>query len=91
MIGAYEICKDKIDGIVLISTFPCGLDSLANELLILKLKMPYLNIIIDDINGDAGIETRVESFIDILKNYNWLIVLIKKYDIITWEWYKNEM
>ena len=70
MIGAYEICKDKIDGIVLISTFPCGLDSLANELLILKLKMPYLNIIIDDINGDAGIETRVESFIDILKNYN---------------------
>lgn len=70
MIGAYEICKDKIDGIVLISTFPCGLDSLANELLISQLKLPYLNIIIDDINGDAGIETRVESFIDILKNYN---------------------
>lgn len=70
MIGAYEFSKGKIDGIVLISTFPCGLDSLVNELLILNLKLPYLNIIIDDVNGNNGIETRIESFIDILKSYN---------------------
>ncbi len=70
MIGAYEICKNKIDGVILISTFPCGLDSLANELLILNLKLPYLNIIIDDVNGNNGIETRIESFIDILKSYS---------------------
>lgn len=68
-IGSYEIVKNKVDGVVFLSTFPCGLDSLVNELLILKLNKPYLNIIIDDYSADNGIETRIESFADILKNY----------------------
>jgi predicted nucleotide-binding protein (sugar kinase/HSP70/actin superfamily) len=29
--------------------------------------LPYLNIIIDDLNSLAGIETRIESFIDIIE------------------------
>ena len=68
-IGAYEFVKDKIDGVVFLSTFPCGLDSLVNELLILKLNIPYLNIVVDDMNADNGLETRIESFSDILNNY----------------------
>lgn len=69
MIGAYELSKDKINGIIFLSTFPCGLDSLVNELLILNLNMPYLNIVLDDLSGDNGIETRIESFLDILKKF----------------------
>ena len=68
-IGAYEMVKNRIDGVVFLSTFPCGLDSLVNELLILKLKIPYLNIIIDDMNASNGIETRIESFTDIINCY----------------------
>ncbi len=68
-IGSFEIVKDRINGVVFLSTFPCGLDSLVNELMILKLNIPYLNIIIDDINASNGIETRIESFVDIIKNY----------------------
>lgn len=68
-IGAYEILKNRIDGVVFLSTFPCGLDSLVNELLILKLDKPYLNIIIDDLSADNGLETRIESFSDILNCY----------------------
>lgn len=57
-----------LDGIIFISTFPCGLDSLVNELVMRKLDKPYINIIIDDNTSSGGIETRIESFIDII-NY----------------------
>lgn len=66
-IGCIPEVEDRIDGIIFISTFPCGPDSLVNELVFRKLKKPYLNLIIDDIDGNAGMETRLESFIDIIK------------------------
>lgn len=60
--------KDKVDGIIVISAFPCGPDSLANELAIRKTKnIPVLKLIMEDLNSDIGILTRLESFIDILK------------------------
>ena len=65
-LGSIELVKNKIDGVIFISSFPCGPDSLANELAMRKINLPYLNIIIDDIDSMTGIETRIESFIDIL-------------------------
>ena len=65
-LGAIELAKDKIDGVIFISSFPCGPDSLANELAMRKISKPYLNLIIDDIDSLTGIETRIESFVDIL-------------------------
>ena len=58
----------NIDGIIFFSTFPCGLDSLVNELVIRKIHKPYLNIIIDDSTSITGLETRIESFVDLLEN-----------------------
>lgn len=66
-IGSIEICKNKIDGIIFLSTFPCGPDSLVNELVMRKIKIPYINLICDDSNILTGFETRMESFIDILE------------------------
>ena len=60
------ILSDSVDGIIFFSSFPCGLDSLVNELMMRKLDKPYLNIIIDDISSLTGIETRIESFVDII-------------------------
>lgn len=68
-IGAYEMVKNRIDGVVFLSTFPCGLDSLVNQLLILKMDKPYLNVVIDDMDADNGIDTRIESFSDIINCY----------------------
>lgn len=65
-LGAIELVKNLIDGVIFISSFPCGPDSLANELAMRRIDLPYLNIIIDDIDALTGIETRIESFIDIL-------------------------
>lgn len=58
---------DKVDGIVFLSTFPCGLDSLVNELVFRKINKPYLNLVLDDLGGIAGMETRIESFVDIFE------------------------
>lgn len=67
-IGSIELIKNKIDGIIFLSAFPCGPDSIVNELVMRRIKTPYINIVIDDIDALAGIETRIESFIDIIES-----------------------
>lgn len=68
LIGAIEYYINKIDGIIFISTFPCGPDSLVNDLCIRKVKgIPMTNIILDELQGEAGLHTRIESFIDIIR------------------------
>lgn len=66
-IGSIEICKGMIDGIIFLTSFPCGPDSLVNELVMRKINIPYLNLIIDDLDSNVGLITRLESFTDILK------------------------
>ena len=67
-IGSILYYKNKIDGIIFLTTFPCGPDSLVNELMLRKVTtIPSLNILIDELTSSAGLETRIESFIDIIK------------------------
>lgn len=66
IIGSIELCNDKVDGIIFLSSFPCGLDSLVNDVVIRKVKGKCLNLVIDDMDAFAGIETRLESFVDIV-------------------------
>lgn len=68
LLGAIELCRDRIDGIILITAFPCGPDSLVNDLVIRRVKdVPVSNIIVDELQGEAGLQTRIESFMDIIK------------------------
>ncbi|MDD3453473.1 MAG: acyl-CoA dehydratase activase-related protein [Bacilli bacterium] len=66
-IGSILLSKKYIDGIIFLTTFPCGPDSLVNELVMRKINTPFINLIIDDSNILTGFETRLESFIDILE------------------------
>lgn len=66
-IGSIVYCDNNIDGIILLSSFPCGPDSIVNELVLRKVNKPIINLIIDDLDSFTGIETRLESFIDIVK------------------------
>lgn len=59
--------QDYVDGIILLTVFPCGPDSLTNEMCIRKISKPVTNIIIDELTGEAGLHTRIESFVDIIK------------------------
>jgi len=70
IMGSISHYKDSVDGIILITTFPCGPDSLSNEMIIKNVDIPIINLIIDDSSGEAGIVTRIESFIDILEERN---------------------
>ena len=45
-IGAIKMLDNLIDGVIFLSAFPCGLDSLVNELVMRKINIPYLNMII---------------------------------------------
>ena len=50
------------------SSFPCGPDSLVNEIILRRVKgIPILNLVLDGQEGSAGLETRLESFVDIIK------------------------
>lgn len=66
-IGPIEMVKRQIDGVVFLTVFPCGPDSIANELVMRRIKLPYLNLIVDDLDSLTGFETRIESFIDMIK------------------------
>ena len=67
MIGSLYYYKHQIDGIIFISTYPCGIDSLVNNLAILKnAEIPILTLVIDENITDLSLETKLESFIDII-------------------------
>lgn len=69
LIGALLNLYDHVDGIVIVSAFPCGPDSMTNDALMRCIKgKPLLSLTIDAQSGTAGLETRLESFVDIL-NY----------------------
>ena len=68
LIGSVEYYKDWIDGVIFLTAFPCGPDSLVNELLLRKIDdIPMTNILIDELTASAGLETRLESFVDIIE------------------------
>lgn len=67
LIGAIELYKNKVDGVILITTYPCGPDSMSNEMVVREYKnLPLITITIDAQDATAGLETRLESFVDIL-------------------------
>lgn len=68
--AAGHYLKDsKIDGIITLTAFGCGPDSLMIEHIIRKAKSynkPLLNLTIDEQTGEAGFITRLEAFVDML-------------------------
>lgn len=68
LVGTISLYKEQVDGIILVSAFPCGPDSLVNDMMIRKIKdKPIINLILDSQEATAGMETRLESFIDIIR------------------------
>ncbi len=67
LLGALELYQHDVDGVILVTTYPCGPDSMCNDMIVRKYKdIPILTLTIDAQDATAGIETRLESFIDIL-------------------------
>ncbi|NLB33277.1 MAG: 2-hydroxyglutaryl-CoA dehydratase, partial [Tissierellia bacterium] len=66
---AVNATKEKtVDGIIYVSSFNCGIDSVVIELIKDKVPdFPCLILKIDEHTGEAGIDTRIEAFKDILE------------------------
>lgn len=68
IVGSIELNKKRVDGIILLTIFPCGSDAMVNDLLIRKLsEIPILNLVLDGQTGTVGLGTRLESFLDIIQ------------------------
>ena len=58
----------KIDGIIYLSSFSCGIDSVVTELIKNELdEFPFMVLKLDEHTGQAGFDTRLEAFSDLLK------------------------
>jgi predicted nucleotide-binding protein (sugar kinase/HSP70/actin superfamily) len=62
--------REDIDGIIHVSSFGCGPDSLVGDLVERfshrSRRMPFLYLTLDEQTGEAGLQTRIEAFIDML-------------------------
>jgi len=68
--AAYYLLNNKVDGIIALSAFGCGPDSLMVDEIeyhAKKLNMPMMHLTIDEHTGEAGFVTRIEAFIDMLE------------------------
>lgn len=66
----YYLDNKDIDGIIHVASFGCGPDSLVGELLerrvVRDYSIPFLFLNLDEHSGEAGFNTRLEAFLDIV-------------------------
>ncbi|MEN6412894.1 MAG: acyl-CoA dehydratase activase-related protein [Veillonellales bacterium] len=70
--AAHFFCRQRnVIGIIVLSSFACGPDSLMNEYIthhiLKKSDKPYIIISIDEHTGSAGLMTRIEAFCDLVE------------------------
>jgi predicted nucleotide-binding protein (sugar kinase/HSP70/actin superfamily) len=65
------IDRQDIDGVIYIMAFGCGIDSFICDLVERKIRrssrLPFTILTIDEHTGEAGIDTRLEAFIDMIR------------------------
>jgi predicted nucleotide-binding protein (sugar kinase/HSP70/actin superfamily) len=62
--------RSEIDGVIFLISFACGPDSLISELIMRDMKvvgLSFLEITMDEHSGEAGLLTRVESFVEMVR------------------------
>ncbi|HLR22035.1 MAG TPA: acyl-CoA dehydratase activase-related protein [Tissierellaceae bacterium] len=69
--SAFKLMDEgKIDGIIYLSSFGCGLDSILSYIVSHKAtehNIPIMELTLDEQTGEAGFDTRIEAFLDMMK------------------------
>jgi predicted nucleotide-binding protein (sugar kinase/HSP70/actin superfamily) len=67
--AAAALCRtNAVDGILYLSAFACGVDSVVTALIESCLgDFPFMVLKLDEHTGEAGFDTRLEAFSDLLK------------------------
>ncbi len=62
---------DKVDGLIHLTAFGCGPDSMVDKMIELRARelgaVPFMSLMIDEHTGEAGLNTRLEAFTDMLR------------------------
>lgn len=70
-VSMYLAESKDVDGVIYVSSFGCGIDSIIQDLFERKSrregKIPFLLLTIDEHTGEAGINTRIEAFLDMIE------------------------
>lgn len=69
ILGALPALLPTVHGLISLSAFGCGTDSLTLDLVeraSLRKKIPHLSLNLDEHTGEAGVVTRLEAFFDLL-------------------------
>jgi len=73
LLGSAFTCAEdeRVKGIVYLTPFACGLDAFIMEFIELQIKarnrnIPLLKLTVDEHTGEAGFDTRIEAFIDMI-------------------------
>lgn len=68
--GYYFYNHPQIDGLIQVTAFGCGPDSMIGKMLELdssKYDKPFMTVRVDEHSGESHLQTRVEAFIDMIK------------------------
>lgn len=61
----------NVDGIIHLAAFGCGPDSFTGEIIERNIRrentVPFMNLTVDEHTGEAGVITRLEAFVDMIK------------------------
>lgn len=71
LIGAAHHFSGKVDGVIYIMSFGCGIDSFVADIcerVLRQSKTPFFLMMIDEQSGQNGFDTRLEAFLDMI---NW--------------------
>ncbi|MBM3330624.1 hypothetical protein FJY68_02080 [candidate division WOR-3 bacterium] len=62
---------ERVDGLLLVASFACGTGAVTNGLIqrqaVHRHGVPTILVLLDEHTGEAGLTTRVESFVDLLR------------------------
>jgi predicted nucleotide-binding protein (sugar kinase/HSP70/actin superfamily) len=60
-----------VEGFICVTSFGCGIDSFVNDIIERNIRkkynIPFITMTIDEHSGEAGFNTRLEAFVDMLQ------------------------
>jgi predicted nucleotide-binding protein (sugar kinase/HSP70/actin superfamily) len=69
--ASYLLADGRVDGLLLVSSFSCGTSAVINEVINRELNhsgIPMPTILLDEHTAEAGLMTRLEAFVDLVRH-----------------------
>jgi predicted nucleotide-binding protein (sugar kinase/HSP70/actin superfamily) len=69
--ASHFLGREEVDGVMMVMGFACGPDSIISEIIIREVRRedspPFTTLVLDEHTGVAGVNTRVEAFVDLIR------------------------